>query len=178
MILKIELYGAPVLRQKTKPVKEFTPEIKKLIKDMVETVDSSPNNIGLAANQVGGLWRILIIKPLYKNEKGEYLVGESEVYVNPELSDPADELETSTEGCLSFPGLFIDVERPTGITVKALNEKGESFKAKLTGFKARQVMHENDHLNGVLYIDRIKDKEYRKRLEPYLKKIKQRAKNS
>ena len=172
MIYDLRYYGDRVLREKCKPVEKVTDEIKQLIADMIETMDSK-NAIGLAASQIGKLLRIFVIRPYITSDDGEYSLGDPEVYINPVLTSPTDILETTSEGCLSFPGFYPDIERPLGITVEALNEKGEKFKEVIEGFRARQIMHENDHINGVLFIDRLTPKD-RKKYQSEIQKIKKK----
>jgi peptide deformylase len=163
MILPLVYYGNPLLRSRSEEVKEITEEIKQLCNDMIETMDAN-NGIGLAAIQVGKPLRIFVIRPLLKDEKGENILGKAEVYINPKLSNPSENTQIAQEGCLSIPPLHSEVERPISID-------GNKISKEITDFKARQIMHENDHLNGVLFIDRLPAKK-RKEIEPELKKIK------
>lgn len=173
MILQIRYYGDPILRETSKEVSEFTPEIKQFIEDMITTLDSTSNGVGLSANQVGKLWRIFVIRPEIKTQDGEYVLGPPEVYVNPVLTSPSEEGEVMVEGCLSLPGLHAEVFRPLSITVSALGVNGKPFKEVVSGFKAREIMHENDHLNGKLFIDRL-EKNERKRIERELQIMKKK----
>jgi len=143
-ILEIEEYGEPVLREKALPVKEITPEILNLIKDMAETMYAD-SGAGLAAPQVGVLKRIIVI-----DEDKEGLM----VLVNPEIIKSEGEV-IDEEGCLSIPGIYSDVKRSSKVTVKALNENGDQIEITKEGLTARALQHEIDHLNGILFIDRI-----------------------
>lgn len=143
-ILEIKEYGEPVLREKSLPVKEITPEILNLIRDMAETMYAA-SGVGFAAPQVGVTKRIIIID------------GEEEgliVLVNPMMVKSEGEV-IEEEGCLSIPGVYSEVKRSSKVTVKALNESGEPIKITKEGLMARALQHEIDHLEGILFVDRI-----------------------
>lgn len=171
MILDLCYYGDPILRQKAEDVKEITEEIRQFCRDMIETM-LHYNGIGLAATQVGSLLRIFVSNVEREDENGEVHLSEPRVYINPVLINPSDVLVERSEGCLSIPKLYASVARPLSIDVEALDIDGKPFKRECYGYLARNMMHENDHLNGVLFIDRIKGKK-RTILEPELKRIKQ-----
>jgi len=173
MDLKLCYYGNPILRRKCDPV-ELNDEIRTFIQDMMDTVHSH-DSIGLAAPQVGRALRIFLVRNHIIKPNGDYEFTDLAVYINPKLSNPTKETEILSEGCMSFPRFYIDVERPIGITVEAMGLDGKIFKEELTGFKARQVMHENDHINGVLFIDRM-DPKKRKEAEPLITRIKKKHK--
>ena len=176
MILRLRFYADPVLRKQASIIKEVTDEIRELVKDMIETMDSY-NAIGLAANQVGVLKRIFVTRKEIILPDGTFALGKETVYINPVLSDPSVDQEVMLEGCLSFPKLHVDVSRPIKITVEALDLDGKPFKEVLQGFDARAVMHENDHLNGTFHIDRC-SKEDRKNLDPFLRSLKEKYKHT
>lgn len=143
-ILEIKEYGEPVLREKSLPVKEITPEILNLIKDMAETMYTA-SGVGLAAPQVGVSKRIIITD------------GEEEgliVLINPTIIESEGEV-IKEEGCLSVPDIYSQVKRSSKVTIKALNESGEPIKITKEGLIARALQHEIDHLNGILFIDKI-----------------------
>jgi len=165
-------YGNPILRKKCQTVDKITPEIRQLVLDMIEIMDAS-NGVGLAANQAGALHRLFVIRPEIKNEKGEFALGAPEVYINPVLSKPTEEKDVMNEGCLSFPGLHLEVVRPYGIHIEALNLEGEKISEDVYGFKAREIMHENDHLNGTVFVDRVTDL-VKKEIEPFLRNLKKK----
>ena len=142
--LEIKEYGDPVLREKSLPVKEITPDILNLIKDMAETMYTN-SGVGLAAPQVGVSKRIIII-----DEDEEELM----VLVNPEIIKSEGEV-VDEEGCLSIPGVYSDVKRSLKVTVRALNENGEPIEITKEGLTGRSLQHEIDHLNGILFIDKI-----------------------
>jgi len=175
MILPLVYYDNHKLRMRSEKVKEITNEIKQLVYDMAETMDAN-NGIGLAAVQTGKLVRIFVIRPVLKNENDEGFLGEVEIYINPKLFNPSEKTEILSEGCLSIPGLHIDVERPFSIDIEAMDLNGKQITKTLDGFNARQIMHENDHLNGVLFIDRLTAKK-RKETNPFLREIKYKYKN-
>lgn len=170
MKLKVFYYGDPVLRGKAAAIQEITPEIVQLAHDMIETMIAH-NGIGLAGPQVGKLLRIIVIREEMLGSDGNYVLGAPEVIINPVISSPSKEMEPMLEGCLSLPRLHIEVTRPKKIHIRYQNLKGEFIEETLDTFRGRMMMHENDHLNGVLTIDRMDPKE-RKKIEPYLRAIK------
>lgn len=163
-------FGNPLLRSRCEDVKEITPKIKQLCFDMIETMDAN-NGIGLAAIQVGILLRIIVIRPVIEDEEKKAILGDPEIYINPKISNPSNEKDFLSEGCLSVPGIHAEVQRPVSVQLKALDLDGNVIEKNLVGFKAREIMHENDHLNGVLFIDRLSSK-LKKEIEPELRKIK------
>ena len=167
--LLVRKYEDSVLRKQALPIEAITPEIEKLGRDMIETMILH-KGVGLAGPQVGVLLRIFVIQDERVNESGEWVVSEPEIIINPALSKPSQEKEVMQEGCLSLPGLHVDVVRPRTIHVRYQNIKGEWVEEQVTDFRARVMMHENDHLNGVLTIDRMNKKE-RKKVEPLLQAI-------
>ncbi|NGX30713.1 MAG: Peptide deformylase [Chlamydiae bacterium] len=168
---KIYYYGHPCLRKKSHAVEKITPEIKQICQDMLDTVHFHKSSIGLAAIQLDINYRIFIVRYFTRDEKGEVILQEPTLFVNPKLSHPSKGTNIDREGCMSFPEVYESVERPNSVTIEAMDMEGKSFKQELTGYSARQVMHENDHLNGVLFIDRV-SKKRKKELEPLLRKLK------
>ena len=143
-ILEIKEYGEPVLREKSLPVEEVTPEILNLIKDMAETMYTA-SGVGLAASQVGVQKRIILVD------------GEEDgliVLINPMIIKSEGEV-VAEEGCLSFPNIYSQVKRSSNVTIKALNENGDPVEITKEGLTARALQHEIDHLDGILFIDRI-----------------------
>ncbi|MCP4290423.1 MAG: peptide deformylase [bacterium] len=155
-ILKVARLGHPVLRQKCEAIKPEAikgPEIQRLIRDMFETM-AEYNGVGLAAPQVHQPVR-LVIAGGDADEEGHPVYR---VLINPEITVLSDDERLGMfEGCLSVPGLRGWVERPDAISVKAWNEKGQQIEFNLEGFAAVVMQHECDHLDGVLYVDRIED---------------------
>ena len=147
-LLKIHIYGDPVLRQKAQPVEEITPEIETLVQDMVETMREN-EGIGLSANQVGELRRILVVDMTLFDENLPPLA-----LLNIEISDPGD-TQVQEEGCLSIPGVREDVERPDQITVSFMALDGSRQTITCSGLLSRVIQHENDHLDGVMFVDKI-----------------------
>ena len=143
-LLTVRLYGDPVLRQVATPVREITAETKRIIADMTETMWHQVG-IGLAAPQVGLPYRILVM------DDGK---GGAQALINPEIETRSGTIREE-EGCLSLPGVFGVVERSKTITVKAMAADGKPVSLEASGLKARIVQHELDHLDGVLFIDRL-----------------------
>ncbi|OPJ61755.1 peptide deformylase [Clostridium oryzae] len=134
----------PILRKKSRLVEKIDEKIVTLVKDMAETMYEAENGVGLAAPQVGILKRIVVI------DIGEGL----NVFINPVILESSGS-GVDIEGCLSIPGRQGEVERPTKVKVKAMNEKGEEFTMEAEDFMARAVCHELDHLDGILFIDKL-----------------------
>jgi peptide deformylase len=133
----------PILRKKTKPVREVNEKIVMIVKDMIETMYDA-SGVGLAAPQVGLLKEIFVVD-VY-DETGV------KVFINPEIIYEEGAID-GEEGCLSIPGKVGMVVRPEKIKIKALNIKGEAFEMEAEGFLAREICHEADHLKGILYTD-------------------------
>lgn len=172
MLLKILYYGDPILRKHCEPVTEITEEIRKLAKDMIDTMDKN-NGIGLAAPQVGHNIRMFVLRNYIFAEDGNWTLSDPKVYINPKLTSPGENTLVDTEGCLSLPGIRLKVVRPDKITVEAMDLEGRTFVEEIEGYNARVRMHENDHINGVLFIDRV-DVNTRKKVEPILRDIKKK----
>lgn len=147
-ILPIRIYPDPVLRVRCPEVQSFDQELEKLASDMVETMHAAPG-IGLAAPQVGVELRLAVV---------DLSVGEDEdglhVLINPEIQDQGGK-DSDEEGCLSIPGVTEKVNRPLNLKVKARDLDGEPFELVADGLLARAICHEIDHLNGVLFVDRL-----------------------
>ena len=152
-ILPITQLGNSILRKKAEPVSKMTAGEKKLIHDMIDTMYFA-EGVGLAANQVGVRQRIIIISPTYKR-------GEETAIVNPEILSQSGRA-TEREGCLSVPGFTGKVTRSNRLQLKGLTADGESKLWELEGFAAVIVQHEVDHINGYLFIDRLKSFEKRR----------------
>ena len=171
MKLSIRFYGDPILRTKAKAVGEITPEITQLAHDMVAAMVEY-NGVGLAAPQVGHLLRIYVFRDEWLNENGQYELGHPQVVINPVLTSPSKETETLLEGCLSLPNLHVKVTRPKRSISVIRILKGKSSSRSSKDISLSVNMHENDHLNGVLHIDRATPKD-RKAIEASLQKLKQ-----
>ena len=170
MKLSIAYYGNPILRKKCSRVEAIDDELRQLVNDMEETLIAH-DGCGLAAPQVKKDLALFLVKDGYLNEKEEWIYGPTRVFINPKVLEHSDEEWSRSEGCLSIPKLHGTVSRPLKVKIEATGMDGERFVEELTGMMARIFLHENDHINGVLYIDRIKGKE-RLELEPYLRQIK------
>jgi len=153
-ILEIKKYPDQVLRKKCQEVKELTEEIKKLSQDMIETMIIN-QGIGLAASQVGVLKRIIIVYPISTDAPEEIVAKKPQVFINPKIIRKGRETEIGEEGCLSFPGLFLKIKRAKEVEIEAVNKKGEKISFKAKGLLARVFQHEIDHLDGILFIDRL-----------------------
>ena len=148
-----------VLREVAKPVTEFNQELKDKIKEMISFMGES-NGIGLAAPQVGDSRRFVVI--------GYEDVGPMAL-INPEIIETSMEDNVYEEGCLSIPGMYAKVTRPERIKVQAWNERGRPFNLEAEGMLATVIQHEIDHLNGVLFIDHLNDKQKEKIVKKYNK---------
>lgn len=163
MILEVTKYGNPILRQKGARIETVTPEIKQLIADMFETMYAT-KGIGLAAQQVGKALQLTVLDLRGVEDRPSTLELDGKaadvekfmplVLINPEIK-PLNDPVVGPEGCLSFPELYGDVVRPESVAVKALDEKGKPVEFRCGGLLARAVQHETDHLNGILFIDRM-----------------------
>lgn len=172
MKLPFAYYGNPILRKKCLRVESITEEIKIFINQMVESLVEK-NGWGLSAPQVSSDLRIFITAVPEELPDGKWKPAKLRVFINPEILSVNEKTWITQEGCLSIPKLYAEVERPISVVVKATDLEGNVFEEEFTGWEGRCVLHENDHLNGVLFVDRIKGKE-REELEPLLKKIKKR----
>jgi peptide deformylase len=153
-LAQIRQYGDPVLRMKANEVESFDGDLGRLVERM-KTLMQEANGVGLAANQVGVLQRVLVLQPTE---------GEPFALVNPVLANASEERETDDEGCLSLQGVTVPVERSAGVTVEARDEAGEPITLELEGLGARVLQHELDHLDGVLILDRTTDEARREAL--------------
>lgn len=144
MSKEIIKYPNPILKKKSEEVKEITEEIKNLSQKMVEMMIEN-EGIGLAAPQAGELKRIIVVQ----TDKG------AEVFINPKIIARSKETELMEEGCLSFPKLFLKIKRAKGVQIETLTLEGQKLTIKTEGLMARVFQHEIDHLDGVLFIDRI-----------------------
>jgi peptide deformylase len=162
MIREIVIYGDPVLRKKGKPVRETTEEIRRLAEDMIETMHDA-HGVGLAAQQVGEAIQLTVLDVSDAENRPSRMWIEVEVdikehmplvLVNPEL-ELSKETEVGPEGCLSFPEINADISRAVRVKVKALDLEGQSVAFETEGLLSRAVQHEADHLNGILFIDRM-----------------------
>ena len=155
---KILRFPNPILRKKCKALKRVTPQIVKLIDDMIETMHAAPG-VGLAAPQVGESVRVIVAD-----------VGKGPIsLVNPKLLEKSGS-QTFTEGCLCLPGVEAPVERASCVTVKGLDRAGKQVKIEAQGLLATVFQHEIDHLDGFVFIDRVKDPSLIKHVPPQSEK--------
>lgn len=163
MVLPVIKYGDPILRKKGALIDGVTPELRQFIADLFETMYHA-RGIGLASQQVGRALQICVldVRGMKDRPSRLWLSGQEAnvdafmplVLINPQLKLSGDKV-AGPEGCLSFPEIFADVVRPSLVDVTALNERGEPFSFKAGGLLARAIQHEADHLNGILFIDRM-----------------------
>ena len=169
----LHVLGSPVLRQKSPAVRIVDDEVRQLVDDLFETMRAA-KGVGLAANQIGVARRVAVVD-----------VGEEDppplVLINPVILERSEEDETAEEGCLSIPDIFGDVTRPARVVVEALDVEGKKVRTEASGYKARAIQHEIDHLDGVLFLDHLsavkrnlllsKWKKSRKGKKGYLKEV-------
>ena len=161
---EIVIYPAEVLKERAEEVREFNQEVRDLVNDLFETMYRK-GGVGLAANQVGVLKRVVVIDLHSRTEKQG---KEQLVLINPEIISQEGEV-VKEEGCLSLPGLYRKVKRAAYVKVKAQNVEGEEFELEAEGLLARALQHEIDHLNGIVFIDRLSPIQKRLALEKYRK---------
>jgi len=149
MIRPILKYGDKVLHERTRTVDALTPEIDRLVDDMIETMYAAPG-IGLAAPQVGVPLRIFVVDVSIGRDPSALLV-----MINPEFVD-RDGMQLEEEGCLSVPGFNATVVRPSRVVVKGLDRMGQPVEREGTGLLARAFQHEMDHLDGTLFVDKLR----------------------
>ena len=148
--LDIRTFGDPVLKTRAAPVDTFDESLARLTEDMLATMREN-DGVGLAANQVGRLKRVLVAS----------VDDEDYVIVNPVLSEESETTERGQEGCLSIPGINVEVDRATEVTVTGQDASGEPLNIRASDMLARVLQHEVDHLDGVLILDRT-DRQSRK----------------
>jgi peptide deformylase len=149
-ILPVRIYGDKVLRQKAEPVQEITPELQDFIADLVHTMYET-DGVGLAANQVGRAIRIIAVDAFWFKEGAK---KDPVVLINPEFLEFDGAVENE-EGCLSLPDIYEKVPRAERVRIKGMNEKGEQVEYEADGLFARALQHEGDHLDGILFVDKI-----------------------
>ena len=149
-VLPILLAPHPALSTRAVPVPAVTPELQALAANMLETIYEAPG-IGLAANQVGRLERLIVMDC----ERDEEALRKDIALFNPEITWSSEEMSTYEEGCLSIPQQYAEVERPATVKVKFLNLKGQQEERLFEGLEATCVQHEMDHLDGILFWDHI-----------------------
>jgi peptide deformylase len=144
-LAQIRSFGDPVLRTRARPIERFDDELRHEVERMGQLMDDAIG-VGLAATQVGVVHRLLVYRVQQQ--------GELAALINPEIEWSGRESESMEEGCLSLPGVLVDVDRPIHVRVRAQNEFGEPILIEASGLEARVIQHEMDHLDGVLILDR------------------------
>ena len=142
--------GDEILRKKAKPVTEMTPRLSGIIDDMFETMYET-GGVGLAAPQIGIRKRVFVIDV---GKDGQLEERDPHVLINPEVLETSGE-QTGPEGCLSVPGKHAEVTRPNHVRIRALGRDMQPYELEAEGLLARAILHENDHLDGILYIDKM-----------------------
>jgi peptide deformylase len=163
MKLRIFQYGSPILRAKGEPVREIDDKIRQLARDMIETMHGA-NGVGLAAQQVGAALQLTVLDVSLVEDRPSTLrlnghevdpkAASPLVLVNPEIT-LGTEMSLGVEGCLSFPEITGDIERAETVRVQARALDGSAIELEASGLLARAIQHEVDHLNGILFIDRM-----------------------
>jgi peptide deformylase len=164
--MNVVCLGNEILRQKAIPVETIDDDIRVLAREMLDTMQRE-EGVGLAAPQVGRSIRLFVVKADD---------GVERVFINPQIVATSTETVVYEEGCLSIPKMYEDVVRPERITIQARNEKGRRFNLEADGFLARVIQHEYDHLEGVLFIDRIDADKKAKIEQKFLKKAEKEKK--
>jgi len=164
MILPILQYGDPILRTKGNRIEEIDDRIRELAANMIETMHAA-HGVGLAAQQIGEALQLTVLDISAVEDRPSTLILDGKeitdprtamplVLINPEI-ELRGETEVGVEGCLSFPEMTADIERAHSVTVRAQNLEGEPIEIEANGFLARAIQHEHDHLDGILFIDRM-----------------------
>ena len=164
--MQILILGNEILRQKAEPVKKIGPEYLKIAEELINMLHAG-DGVGLAGPQVGLLQRIFAV-----HVEGDV----PRVFINPSIIETSQETVKFEEGCLSIPGIYTNVIRPRTVKIQAWNEKGRPFTMEASGIMARVILHEYDHLEGILFIDRVPEQKRNRILAKIEKaKAKQRA---
>ena len=158
--MKLRLYPDEILYEESESVKEFNGELAGLVADMIETMHTG-RGIGLAGIQVGIPQRLFVT---------HVADDEPRVFINPIITGTSIEEVDYEEGCLSIPGVYADVKRPSGVEIQAYNEKGRPFRMETSGMLARVIQHEFDHLNGVLFLQYLTDRKRERLVNAYLRR--------
>jgi peptide deformylase len=154
MILPITVYGSPSLRAENKEIDASYPDARKLIDDMYATMLGA-EGVGLAAPQVGRNIRLFVVDLNAWADDDPEMKGYRRTFINPVIYERSDEQGFYNEGCLSLPGLHEDVERPVSIRMRFLDENFEPRDEEFSGRPARVIQHEYDHLEGIVFTDRL-----------------------
>lgn len=172
MLLSLAYYGDPVLRKKGAKIAEVNDEIRQLVNDMTETLHAH-NGIGLAAPQVHKSLALFITCVGRMGKDKKWIEGDLLVFINPKILAYSEEQTVVAEGCLSIPNIYLEIRRPKSVTIEATDLEGNRFTREFHDLEAHCIMHENDHINGVLHIDRYHGKD-RGKLDNKLREIKKK----
>ena len=160
-VLPIHLLGSPVLREASAPIAEVTEEVRRLVDNMFETMDAA-EGVGLAANQIGQAIRVAVVDA----------EGTRITLINPVISDASGK-EREEEGCLSIPDVYAEVTRPERVVLKAIGRDGAPYQIEASGLLARAIQHEIDHLDGILFLDRLSPMKRRLLVAKYRREYKE-----
>ena len=153
MIYPIYVHGSPVLNKATKEIPAIDPEVKRLVGDMFETMYAA-NGVGLAAPQIGKSVRLFVVDATPYADDPE-LAALKKAFINAEIYEQSEERVTMEEGCLSFPKLYENVNRPAAIKIRYTDENGVEHDDEYKGMGARIVQHEYDHIEGIVFVDHL-----------------------
>lgn len=157
VVVRIRTLGDPVLKEKARPVTTYDDKLERLAETMIETMDRE-RGVGLAATQIGVLSRLIVWRDPESDDR-------LYVLVNPSIAERSEACNTEVEGCLSLPGMSIEISRADEVTVRAESLQGEPIELRFAGYPARIVQHEIDHLDGRLMLDRATAEERRRVLK-------------
>lgn len=160
-VIPIRTIPDPILRKKSKKVKSVDGDVRQVITDLLETLESAkePEGAGLAAPQLGVSQRIVIVREFLPNPQNpDEILSRDHVLINPRIISASKETQTIWEGCLSVPDTYGKVERPEKIKVRALDQDGNVIQFKASGYFSSVVQHEMDHLDGILFTDKVTGK--------------------
>jgi peptide deformylase len=160
-LLPIHLLGSPVLREASAPVAEVTEEVRRLVDNMFETMDAA-EGVGLAANQIGQAIRVAVVDA----------EGTRIALINPVISEASGK-EREEEGCLSIPEVYAEVTRPERVVLEAIGRDGTPYRIEAGGLLARAIQHEIDHLDGILFLDRLSPLKRRMLVAKYRREYKE-----
>jgi peptide deformylase len=160
-MMKILTFGDEILKKAAEPVREIDEKLAEYAAEMLEAMKIG-KGVGLAAPQVGRLERFFVCQVERDGPR---------VFINPEIIRTSPEEIVYEEGCLSIPSMYANLKRPSAVTVQAWNEKGRPFTLDAEGLLARVILHEYDHLNGILFIDRLNAAQKKRILDQYEKRL-------
>lgn len=172
-VLPILIAPHPTLKAKARPVEAVTDELRQLLDDMLETMYDAPG-IGLAANQIGSLERVLVMDCGSREDEEDGGEPRPIKIINPVITGATEERSSYEEGCLSIPEQFAEVERPAAVRVRYLDENGKQQERDFHGLEATCVQHEIDHLDGILFVDHLSNLKRNMLMKKLKKLVKER----